>query len=350
MITPAPELPADLERRDSLTTISVSSCYNYADPDQGGGDGCECPGYGGGLLPLLTTMLAGNSTTVGCDYSTIVTVSSSTNPFPYTSTYPNSAIVAYANTQGYPDGGWVGAGDSTTIKAGTQISMELNPTASVNVGTLVGSTLYTSVSSALVAACGTVGNGPMQTCGTAQITGIAHVEDYENDLWTDGTLDITVPFISAFDQPTLDAMIASVAGAVMASSTLPNNTATIADDCTNNIFNSASGCQSSVNITNVASLTQAIYTDDTGSAHSPQSLAIAMAFSDNGGPDYLCDAGALSAAAIYYGGFVCDMLGAIPGFEWATAIGDAIEVVDGASDGVLNGIALGCEVSTLASG
>lgn len=131
---------------------------------------------------------------------------------------------------------------------------------------------------------------------------------------------------------------------------LPNNTATTADDCTNNIFNSASGCQSSVNITNVASLNQSIYTDDTGSAHSPQSLAIAMAISDNDGADYLCDAGALSAAAIYYERFVCNMLGAIPGFEWATAIGDAIEVIDGASDGVLNGIALGCEVSTLASG
>jgi hypothetical protein len=93
-VTAAPAFkPREIEERDALVTLSVSSCYNYVGPATDGKNGCECPGFEG-VLPL-TTVTDGGSTSIGCSaYSTVVTISTTANPYPYTSTYTNSAIVA----------------------------------------------------------------------------------------------------------------------------------------------------------------------------------------------------------------------------------------------------------------
>jgi hypothetical protein len=95
MVTSPPAFDArDLNVRDSLTTISVSSCYNYEDPDTGVSGVCECDNFDG-QLPLTTMTMAGNSTSVGCAaYSTFVTIATSENPYPFTVTSNNGATVA----------------------------------------------------------------------------------------------------------------------------------------------------------------------------------------------------------------------------------------------------------------
>lgn len=210
--------------------------------------------------------------------------------------------------------------------------MELNPSASQNIGTLTGSALYTSISSVLSEGCGTVAAGStMVTCDVPQVTGMNYIENGVKGVWYDGTLSIGIPFMSVTDNDVLQALISSVAGALMASSLIPNNTEFAYDR----------------NMTNVASLVQAIYTDDTGDVHSPQSLGISLSVQGDNGRSYLCDASSLAGSGIYYAGFFAEALGVIPGFEWAEALGVLIEGAAAASDSTLQALALGCEITSL---
>ncbi|KAK5721346.1 hypothetical protein LTR17_014635 [Elasticomyces elasticus] len=329
-------------------------------------------------------------TSSGCAASsTFVTISSTTNAYPFTSRYANSAIVAWATTQGLPDGASEMAGASTIIKAGKQLSMELNPSASQNVGTLTGEALYTSISSAISVGCGTIASGAtMVTCTVPEITGVGYVEDLNNDLWDDGHLSLSIPFMSVTDNDVLQALISSVAGAFMASSTIANNSKLETVDC--GAYYSDSACQYA-NITNVAALAQGIYTDDvTDGMHSPQSLGIALTFSEatnneffwwslrgvaglvsgatccttgpgtGGAPSdggvasrrggYVCEANSLASSAIYYSGILLGALAAIPGFEWAAAAGAFISSVNAGTKAAIKAISLTCEIQTLTGG
>lgn len=98
----APQLHRDdLKPRDQLVTISVSSCYNYAAATMPGGNGCECPGVEG-LLPETRTVIGG-TTNYGCSlYSTVVTISLAPNPYPYTSIFTNSAVIAVRSHERMP--------------------------------------------------------------------------------------------------------------------------------------------------------------------------------------------------------------------------------------------------------
>ncbi|KAK3650938.1 hypothetical protein LTR56_005989 [Elasticomyces elasticus] len=302
---------------------------------------------------MPTTWSNGSVATItssGCAASsTFVTISSTTNAYPFTSSYANSAIVAWATTQGLPDGASEMAGASTIIKAGKQLSMELNPSASQNVGTLTGEALYTSISSAISVGCGTIASGAtMVTCTVPEITGVGYVEDLNNDLWDDGHLSLSIPFMSVTDNDVLQALISSVAGAFMASSTIANNSKLETVDC--GAYYSDSACQYA-NITNVAALAQGIYTDDvTDGMHSPQSLGIALTFSEATNNEYVCEANSLASSAIYYSGILLGALAAIPGFEWAAAAGAFISSVDAGTKAAIKAISLTCEIQTLTGG
>ncbi|KAK4901387.1 hypothetical protein LTR27_001945 [Elasticomyces elasticus] len=292
---------------------------------------------------MPTTWSNGSVATVtssGCAASsTFVTISSTTNAYPFTSSYANSAIVAWATTQGLPDGASEMAGASTIIKAGKQLSMELNPSASQNVGTLTGEALYTSISSAISVGCGTIASGAtMVTCTVPEITGVGYVEDLNNDLWDDGHLSLSIPFMSVTDNDVLQALISSVAGAFMASSTIANNSKLETVDC--GAYYSDSACQNAN-----------IYTDDvTDGMHSPQSLGIALTFSEATNNEYVCEANSLASSAIYYSGILLGALAAIPGFEWAAAAGAFISSVDAGTKAAIKAISLTCEIQTLTGG
>ncbi|KAK5707047.1 hypothetical protein LTR17_021037 [Elasticomyces elasticus] len=302
---------------------------------------------------MPTTWSNGSVATItssGCAASsTFVTISSTINAYPFTSSYANSAIVAWATTQGLPDGASEMAGASTIIKAGKQLSIELNPSASQNVGTLTGEALYTSISSAISVGCGTIASGAtMVTCTIPEITGVGYVEDLNNDLWDDGHLSLSIPFMSVTDNDVLQALISSVAGAFTASSTIANNSKLETVDC--GAYYSDSACQYA-NITNVAALAQGIYTDDvTDGMHSPQSLGIALTFSEATNNEYVCEANSLASSAIYYSGILLGALAAIPGFEWAAAAGAFISSVDAGTKAAIKAIGLTCEIQTLTGG
>ncbi|KAK3647740.1 hypothetical protein LTR56_007969 [Elasticomyces elasticus] len=217
------------------------------------------------------------------------------------------------------------AGASTIIKAGKQLSMELNPSASQNVGTLTGEALYTSISSAILVGCGTIASGAtIVTCTVLEITGVGYVEDLNNDLWDDGHLSLGIPFMSVTDNDVLQALISSVAGAFMASSTIANNSKLETVDCGAYYFDSA--CQYA------------------------NSLGIALTFSEATNNEYVCEANSLASSAIYYSGILLGALAAIPGFDWAAAAGAFISSVDAGTKTALKAISLTCEIQTVTGG
>lgn len=202
------------------------------------------------------------------------------------------------------------------------MSLELNPSASQNIGTLTGEALYTSISSALSVGCGTVAeSSTMVSCAVPDITGINYVENGVEGAWNDGSVSVSIPFMSVTDDDTLQALIGSVAGALMASSVIPNSST---------LYNTPNFGE--VNMTNVAALAQSIWTDDTGDTHSPQSLSVALAFScptgcvGSASDSYLCDDESLGSSIATVGGFIADALSLIPGLEWIGEVGEGIEV------------------------
>lgn len=239
----------------------------------------------------------------------------------------------------------MGSGDSTTVKDGKQLSLELNPSASQNVGTLTGAALYTSISSAISKGCGTIASGAtMVTCSVPEITAVDYIEDLNHDLWNDGHLSLSIPFMSVTDNDVLQALISSVAGAFMASSTVSNNSHLVNADC--GAHYSDSQCVPT-NITNVAALAQAIYTDDVSGMHSPQNLGIALTFSEATSDEYICEAASLASSSIYYSGILTSALAVIPGFEWVAAIGAIISTVDAGTKAAIKAMSLTCEIQSL---
>ncbi|KAK5690206.1 hypothetical protein LTR97_012394 [Elasticomyces elasticus] len=97
--------------------------------------------------------------------------------------------------------------------------------------------------------------------------------------------------------------------------------------------------------------TSNIYTDDvTDGMHSPQSLGIALTFSEATNNEYVCEANSLASSAIYYSGILLGALAAIPGFDWAAAAGAFISSVDAGTKAAIKAISLTCEIQTLTGG
>jgi hypothetical protein len=341
----------------ALSTISVSGCVNYAAPDEGIGNVCTCSGYDS-FLPIATfttTTNGSTSTSVGCaDYSVVYDEPTSTNPYPYTITYSNSAVVAWATTDGYGVGASVGAGASTIIKNGKSLTMEIDSASSINVGTLTGSALFTSVSSALSAGCGTIASGSTITaCDVPTITGVGYAvtetEDYgfsgsfeEYHIYDDGEITITTGLSSISEQTKLDALIVAISGSIASSSLIPNNSWVAKHGCdVNGLTGDVYGC-SYTNYTNAGGWMQAIYTSDVDNEPASQNLEVMLSFSHGTSEDFLCTANSLFTSAEYYAVEIAGVLAAITGFEWIAAIGVAIGDIDKATKPYTKAASLAC--------
>ncbi|KAK4549853.1 hypothetical protein LTR36_005154 [Oleoguttula mirabilis] len=204
-----------------------------------------------------------------CSYSDYVTaVDASPDPYIFTTTLTNDAIVAYATTTYYVTGADpIGAGDSTTLQAGSSVTLQMAATSSVNIGVMTDiaqvSALYTSVSNNLVSACPTPTSGSTVTAcaSVAPVTGVSYIDDY-NDLKTDGELDITVPLISVTDANVLQVLILSIAAGIAGNAQDPGNTASVAWMC-DSCWDETSDDWPTANLTNVPGLMQAIFTEQT---------------------------------------------------------------------------------------
>ena len=193
----------------------VSDCVFNEDPDNNGPNGCSCDGYTG-LLPTLT----GDSS---CGYSTITGSATAPTPttitpaqgtgavsgFPFTTSEPNGAVVAYQLSSRSDDIGYL-TGSSTTVTEGTSLSLVQDPTASVNAGTLNGDALYTSVSNSIAAACPTP-TGLVGSCAqVSPIPNIAYLDIREN-LQYNANMQLDLPLVNYTSVVARAFMIQSIA-------------------------------------------------------------------------------------------------------------------------------------------
>lgn len=101
---------------------------------------------------------------------------------PCTTTFANSAIVAYA-THTITDSATLYTGSSTTQQAGKSLTVQMASDMTIAVGTLTGSDLYTSVSSALMEGCtiATAGVTVTEYSDIPEITGISYFGGLEQN-------------------------------------------------------------------------------------------------------------------------------------------------------------------------
>lgn len=240
------------------------------------------------------------------------------------------------------------------FKYGKSLSMEVNPSASVMVGNLSASYLYTSVSNALVMGCGSLTSGStMVTCTVPKITDIAYLENVEpttpKNIWQmDGELEVDVLLMSVSDPHVLHALIHSVAYAVSTSTYMVNNTKSEQCNCDYKGVATVLECDT-CNVSTAANIVQAIYTDDVDSDEPlTQNLAITLIFSAGTSNNYFCNVNSFFTSATYYVSFFGGILAAIPGFEWAAAIGGLASALDSATKMGTKAISLGCEIDSTA--
>lgn len=171
---------------------------------------------------------------------------SNTNYWVYTSTDLYGEIVACQDTStteygGYPE--TYCAGTSLTLYAPPSASATIATSTHVNVGTLTGEALYTSVSNALETLCPTPTGNTITSCSndTAAVHGV--------DYWTgsdgqsaiqgaveDGTLSIAVP-ISKYNSSELRVGLINTIAMAVNSSAQGSSCYTEETHCTSNRFN-----------------------------------------------------------------------------------------------------------------
>ncbi|KAJ5591598.1 uncharacterized protein N7459_001967 [Penicillium hispanicum] len=266
--TPTPTVP-DIKRlnvRDGgviMTTIPVSKCYNYVDQTRN---------------------------TKGCDRTAVTSaVEASPNPYPFTTTLTNDAVVAYATSwQPYPSV-FIGTGDSSTIHAGSSVSLQMNPTKSVNVGYMTESSqvssLYTAISNSISAACPKPTSGAtVTTCSTVSaVTGIAYVNEY-NDLHTNGELEISIPLISVSDATVLDVLINTIANGITGIARQQSSTSEVRY-CPPDEWDSMSVYWPTVNLSNAPGILEAIFSKETAATDGKvlvQDLEVSLALGEGG--------------------------------------------------------------------
>lgn len=92
------------------------------------------------------------------------------------------------------------------MQHGKSLTIEINPTASQNVGFLTGTSLHTAVSDALVTACSTPKSGStITTCTPATVTSVPYMESVYVE---EGDLELAVPLVSVSDPNKMQALIA----------------------------------------------------------------------------------------------------------------------------------------------
>lgn len=215
--------------KPASTTVSTSTtsppatanlpCYNYADPDQGRGDFCTCTN---GASVSVAASTGSNTGTAyqPCPWTTIPASATTSMPpkptsehaqYAFTDTLLNHDVIECESSTVANYGGII-----ATMCAGSSVTLSVAPSASVqvgkqrrNVGTLTGTALYTSISSALDKICPTAtGNWVSCSTGTVPIKKIDYVSD---DYLKQGELVVSVQSSSYNTTKLRDAMIKSAA-------------------------------------------------------------------------------------------------------------------------------------------
>jgi hypothetical protein len=222
---------------------------------------------------------------------------------------------------------------------------EQNPTASAMVGSLTGAPLYTSVSSAIRKACGTVEFGtPITQCEEAKITGIAYIE--KERFHEGGSVAIGFPYVSIEDEDAMEAMIISIAGMTQVNSEIP-------DDMWLEYSNWNGKPQVDhyyENFTLIPALIQVIYsqqTEETETALVVQNLAVSFSFDTEREQKWGCPVETMLADTAAGLGALLGLVAVVPGFEWMAEVGPLIAVVGAVSGAVAEGLSLSCGISEL---
>lgn len=255
---PAITQPPSVVRARQATTypFTLSGCVPGADPDINQSQVCSCDNWPS-ALPTLT----GDNM---CGYSVLSTSPSSNAGF--SSATPDTSIQTAVSTLG--NGGvveyWLtlptasnepAAGpwpqttavpmSTSSLYSGKSMALQMETLASVNVGNMTGTVLYTAVSNALMSACTTSPGAPASTgaeppkineCDKVEpIKGILY-RDSNGNWQSDGELELTVTIVSYYDIVDLKAMISTIATAVNGSSLNANSTRHPDNDHDNNCW------------------------------------------------------------------------------------------------------------------
>ncbi|KAF3770871.1 hypothetical protein M406DRAFT_67232 [Cryphonectria parasitica EP155] len=162
----------------AAATASQPPCYPYADPDNGVQDSCMCTN--GVMVSAVTATSSGAEDL--CPWTTLppqalTTAKPTKNTLQYQFTYTDlSSKVIECETfstqdyAGYPASFSLGAGSSAVLYEPPVASMELG-SSKVNVASMTGETLYTSVSNAVMSLCPTpTSEGAWTSCETGTVT------------------------------------------------------------------------------------------------------------------------------------------------------------------------------------
>ncbi|THY12303.1 glycoside hydrolase [Aureobasidium pullulans] len=267
------------------TVIPVSSCVPFSDPDAGIGGSCRCSGYAGNL----------------------------------------------------------------PINTANGLELDVNPTASAMVGTLTGAPLFTSVSSAVRKACGTVApSATITECGEALITGISYHQPGEEFMYNNGAVAIGFPFVLIKSEDAMEAMIVAIAGMAQVNSLIPENTFTE----TWYWHFKSEAIRHSENVTLIPALILADYveqTEDTQTDLVKQHLGVSFSFDTGEQQKWGCPVSTMLADTAAGLGAVFGLIAIIPGFEWVAPMGEAIALGSAAAAAAAEGLSLGCGISELTS-
>lgn len=215
--------------KPASTTVSTSTtsptataelpCYNYADPDQGRGDFCTCTNGASVSVAASTGSNTGRAYQP-CPWTTIPASATTSMPskptskhaqYAFTHTLLNHDVIECESSTIADYGGFM-----ETMCAGSSVTLSVAPSASVqvgkqkrNVGTLTGTALYTSISSALDKICPTA-TGSWVSCSTNTVP-IKKIDYVSHDYLNQGELVVSVQSSSYNTTKLRDAMIKSAA-------------------------------------------------------------------------------------------------------------------------------------------
>lgn len=215
---------------------------------------------------------------------------------------------------------------TSSLYSGQVMTVQMAATASVNVGNLTGTMLYTAVSNAIMSACTDV-PPPLPTSGlpTASVTTCGDVPKISDIIYADdsggwytgGELELDVGLVKYYDMQSLEGMVASVAAAVNGSSMNPSSSWSPSPHCSWPVGKFGQECDASdignvypTAMVNVPAIYQVIFSQDTAEMHDwpVQNINVGLAFGAEGGA-FECANDALVMDALAG-------LALLPGLEW----------------------------------
>ncbi|KAH8658450.1 hypothetical protein BX600DRAFT_524945 [Xylariales sp. PMI_506] len=252
-----------------------------------------------------------------------------------TSTFANSATVVYA-TATVIDSVLHCTGESMTLQAGKSVMAQIAADTTIPVGTLTGTALFTSISSALAAGCTIPSAGVTVTDCTdiPAITDVTYAKDpyyvaldagggnyYSDSSLGSGKIEMSILTMRVWDEDVLNILISTIAATLQGLSMNSSNVIDIYYDCDSGCNTESTSEWPSFPEADVSGVVLAIYTeqtDDTDGAVEIQDLEVRFAFDVDKG-EYDCAVGAFVLDAI-------SALSAVAGFEWLEAATDLTTV------------------------